>query len=131
MLGRLSDRSVRRRLAVVLVGLEALAMLVVTVGFAAALAVDNRSTGVVFVVFEIVLAGLAAAVLLLVTRGLRAGRRWASSLGVTVQLIGLPFGVRLWQFGHWWAAVPELVVVVGALVLLFSLSEPPAEPEAD
>jgi hypothetical protein len=136
MLGQLGERAVRLRLLVGLIALEALAMLVVTVGYAVALVVDKRSSGAGFVVFEIVLAAIAAAALLLVARGLRAGRRWASSLGVTLQLIGLPFGVRLWQFGHWYAAIPELVVVAGALVLLFSLppeagdSEQPAQPDA-
>jgi hypothetical protein len=137
MLGQLAERATRLRLLVGLIALEGLAMLAVTVGYAVALVVDKRSTRAGFVVFEIVLAALATAALVLVARGLRAQRRWASSLGVTLQLVGLPFGVRLWQFGHWWAAIPELVVVAGALVLLFSLppqvadSEQPAEPEAD
>jgi hypothetical protein len=137
MLGQLAERAIRLRLLVGLIALEALGMLVVTVGYAVALVVDKRSTGAGFVVFEIVLAALAAAALVLVARGLRAQRRWASSLGVTLQLLGLPFGVRLWQFGHWWAAIPELVVVAGALVLLFSLvpevgdSDQAANPEAD
>ena len=137
MLGQLARRSVRLRLLIGLVALEALAMLVVTVGYAVALVVDKRSTGAEFVVFEIILAALAAGALVLVARGLRAGRRWASSLGVTLQLLGLPFGVRLWQFGYWWAAVPALAVLAGALVLLFSLppevadSDQFAEPDAD
>lgn len=136
MLGQLSERAVRLRLLVVLIALEALAMAVVTVGYAVALLVDRRQTGAEFVVFEVILAALAAAALVLVGIGMRAGRRWASSLGVTLQLLGLPFGVRLWQFGHWWAAIPTLVVVAGALLLLFSLppdssgSDESAEPEA-
>jgi hypothetical protein len=110
-------------------------MAVVTVGYAVALLVDRRQTGAGYVVFEIVLAALATGALLLVGRGLVRRRRWAHSLGATLQLVGLPFGFRLFQFGHWWAAGPELAVVVVTLVLMFAEapgpSEDAAEPDAD
>jgi hypothetical protein len=110
-------------------------MAVVTVGYAIALAVDRRQTGAGYVLFEIALAALATGALALVARGLRRRRRWAHSLGATLQLVGLPFGFRLFQFGHWWAAVPELAVVLVALVLMFAEapqpSADPTEPDAD
>jgi hypothetical protein len=95
-------------------------MAVVTVGYAIALAVDRRQTGAGYVLFEIALAALATVILALVGRGVARRRRWAHSLGATLQLVGLPFGFRLWHFGHWWAAIPELVVVVTTLVLMFA-----------
>lgn len=106
-------------------------MAVVTVGYAIALGVDRRQTGAGYVVFEIVLAGLATATLALVGRGLARRRRWAHSLGATLQLIGLPFGFRLFQFGYWWAAVPELAVVIVTLVLIFAEAPAPSEEAAE
>ena len=126
----------RRRLLLGLIGLEALAMAVVTVGYSIALAVDRRTSGAGYVLFEIALAALATVALLLVARGLVRRRRWASSLGATLQLVGLPFGFRLWQFGYWWAGLPELAVVVTTLLLLFADapeggSGQAAEPDAE
>lgn len=126
----------RRRLLVGLVALETVAMAVVTVGYAIALAVDRRQTGAGYVLFEIALAAVATVILALVGRGVARRRRWAHSLGATLQLVGLPFGFRLWQFGHWWAAIPELAVVATTLVLMFAEapmpdagSDQPAEPD--
>jgi hypothetical protein len=113
-------------LLLALVGLEALAMAVVTVGYAVALGVDRRQTGAGYVLFEIVLAALATLTLAWVGRGLTRRKRWAHSLGATLQLVGLPFGFRLFEFGHWWAAVPELAVVLTTLVLLFAEAPQPS-----
>jgi hypothetical protein len=122
-----AGESGRRRLLLGLVGLETVAMAVVTVGYAIALAVDRRQTGAGYVVFEIVLAAIATVTLALVARGLVRRRRWAHSLGATLQLVGLPFGFRLFQFGYWWAAVPELFVVLTTLVLIFAEAPQPSE----
>jgi hypothetical protein len=131
-----SPDSPRRRLLLGLLALETVAMAVVTVGYAIALAVDRRQTGAGYVLFEIALAALATVILALVGRGVARRRRWAHSLGATLQLVGLPFGFRLWQFGHWWAAIPELAVVVTTLLLMFAEapmpgadSEEAAEPD--
>ena len=120
-----------RRILVALVGLEALTLAILAIGLGIGLLVDRTSTQVGFVLAEIGLAALVAIVLALIAAGLRAGRRWAQGgLAVTLQLIGLPFGVRLAQFGYWYAAIPALAVVVAALLLLFSLQQPP-DPESE
>jgi hypothetical protein len=125
-----SDTAGRLRVLIALVGLEAVAMGGLSVYLAYGLLFDRASTETAFVVTEVGFAALATAVLALLALGLRRGKRWAQGgLGVTLQLFGLPFGVRLAQFGHWVAAVPTLVVVVAALVLFFGLQQP-AEPEA-
>ena len=74
--------------------------------------------------FEIVLAALAALALALVARGLRPAGAGRTASAVTLQLVGLPFGVRLWQFGYWWAAVPALAVVRLATSCCCSPSRP-------
>jgi hypothetical protein len=114
--------SPRLRGLVGLVGLEALAMAVLAAVLLVELVAGRRSTEVGFVVAEVALAAVVAAVLALVARGLARGQRWVHGLGLTLQIFGLPFGVRLWQFGHWWAAVPMLAVLVAALVLFFALA---------
>lgn len=106
-------------------------MALVTVGYGIALAVDRRQTGAGYVVFEIALAAIATLALVLVGRGLVHRRRWAHSLGATLQLVGLPFGFRLWQFGYWWAAIPELAIVVTTLVLMFAEAPTPGEASKD
>jgi hypothetical protein len=127
----------RRRVLVGLVTLEAAAMGVLSVALLIGLFADQKSTQVGFVVAEVALAAVVAVALALVARGLLRGRRWVHGLGLTLQIFGLPFGVRLWQFGYWWAALPMLVVVVSALVLFFALApdrtdlEEPAGPESD
>ncbi len=125
------ETSTRLRILVALVALEALTLLVLAVVLGIGLAVDRTSTQVGFVLAEVGLAALGAAILGLIARGIHTGRRWArGGLAITLQLIGLPFGVRLAEFGYWYAAVPALAVVLGALVLLFGLQQPP-DPESE
>jgi hypothetical protein len=125
-----SDPLTRLRVLIALVGVEAVAMGALSIYLAYGLLFDRASTETAFVVTEVVFAALATAILALLAIGLRRGQRWAKGgLGVTLQLFGLPFGVRLAQFGHWVAAVPTLVVVVAALVLFFGLQQP-ADPES-
>jgi hypothetical protein len=127
----------RLRVLVGLVTLEAAAMGVLSVALLIGLIADRKSTQVGFVVAEVALAAVVAVALALVARGLLRGRRWVHGLGLTLQIFGLPFGVRLWQFGYWWAALPMLAVVVSALVLFFALApdrgdlEEAAGPESD
>lgn len=128
------DPRPQRPILVALIGLEALVLAILALSLGIGLLTDRTSSEVGFAWAEIGLAALGAVLLGLVAAGVRAGRRWAQGgLAVTLQLIGLPFGVRLAQFGYWYAAVPALAVVVAALVLLFSLqpsSDEPADPEA-
>jgi hypothetical protein len=119
----------RRKVLVGLVSLEAATMTVLALVLLVAVAVGRRSSQVGFAVAEVALAALAAAALALVARGLWRERRWASGLGLTLQLFSLPFGVRLWQFGYWYAAIPVLAVVLGALLLLFGSPPPDAGSE--
>ena len=122
------DTPTRLRVLVGLVALEALAMGALALVLAIGLLADRTSTQVGFVITEVVFAALVAAVLAWLASGLRRERRWAQGLGLTLQLFSLPFGVRLAQFGLWYAAIPVLLVVVAALVLLLGLQQP-ADPE--
>ncbi len=62
--------------------------------------------------------------LLLVARGLAAGRRWARAPALTWQIVCLPVALGLAQSGRWYVGVP---VAVSAVLVLRGLFAVPAQ----
>jgi hypothetical protein len=118
------------RVLVGLLELEAALMIALGAVLAVGLATARRQTEVGFTLAEIGLCLLAGVALAFMGRGLLAGRRWPRSPAITLQLVGLPFGGRLIEFGGWLLALPMLAVLLATLVLLFvTASERPADSE--
>ena len=83
-------------------GSRRLVLAVLALALGVGLLVDRTSTQVGFVWAEIGLAVLGAVGPGPDRAGPADGRRWAQGgLAITLQLIGLPFGGRLAQFGYW------------------------------
>lgn len=108
--------------AAAVVGLQALVVLAFAVFYL-------LSGGHGFSTFNVVASAalflLAAAGLLLVARGLVAGRRWARSPALTWQIVLLPVAYGLVQSGRWYIGVP---LGVSALLAVRGLFAAPTEP---
>lgn len=116
-----------RRIAAVLVALQALGLLAVG-GFTAVELVvataSNRAAGATAAVLA-----LAYGVgLLVVARGVDRAQRWARAPVLVTELILIPVSIGLLQSGRWYVGAPVLLAAAAALVLVFVAT---GTPEAD
>ena len=105
--------------AAVLLTVEALALTVIGVGYAASGVLGRPEDRTATVLAGVIV--LAAGLLLLrVARALARERGWAWSPTVVTQLFLVVVGVGLVQGRVWWAAVPMLALAAGVLSQLAS-----------
>ena len=107
------------RAAAFLVGLQALALLAVTVFYVVELLVAT-STSKGAAITSTVLVLLSALGLGWCAKGLYERRRWARSPVLVLQVIAIPVAVGLVQSGRWYVGGPLLVWVVAVIVLEFA-----------
>ena len=107
------------RRAAALVAVEGVALGVIGAVYAAA-GVLGQPTERLGAVLEGVFALVVAALLLVVARGLGAGRGWAWAPTITTQLFLLVVGGYLVLGGVWLAGGPVLLLAVGVLSQLLS-----------
>jgi hypothetical protein len=108
----LAITAVRR--GAVLLGVEAVALLVIGVAFVVATATgspDNR--GLSYGVAGFAVAG--GVVLLLLARAVDRRQGWARSPAVVLQLLAVPVGIGFLQGGLWAAGVPVLLLAAATL----------------
>ena len=105
------------RRAALLVGLEGAALVLLGIGYGVA-GVLGEPFDRLATLLEALLTAAVGAGLLLVGRGLAAGRRWAMAPAVLAQLLALPVGVGLVQGRVWYAAVPVLLLATAVLAHL-------------
>jgi hypothetical protein len=102
------------RRGAVLLGVEAVALLVIGVAFVVATATgspDNR--GLSYGVAGFAVAG--GVVLLLLARAVDRRQGWARSPAVVLQLLAVPVGIGFLQGGLWAAGVPVLLLAAATL----------------
>lgn len=112
-------RSPALRLVAVLVGLEG-CLLGAIAGFYVVEVVVGSPSDVVAALVSAGLALVAGVGLLLVARGLAAGRRWSRAPALVTNLILLPVAIGLFQGGRWYVGAPLLAVAGPVVALLFS-----------
>ena len=116
------DRSSPVRRAALLLGLEAVAVALLGVGYAGAALVGDPESRAGALVGGALIVGWGV-LLGLLGRLVDQVRRWARSPAVVVQLLGLIMGVQLAQLGLWLAALPALLL---AGSVLYQLATPEA-----
>jgi hypothetical protein len=107
------------RATVLLVALQGLGLVAIA-GFYAVETLLGRSADVVGATVALGLALVGGVALLLVARGLRAGRRWTRSPALVAQLLAVPVALGLVQGGRWYVGLPVAVWAVAVIVLLFT-----------
>jgi hypothetical protein len=108
--------------AVLATAVEALVLAASTLGLPLHVLLGHRPHDSLDLWMVVALAAIGAAGLVLITRGLYLGRRWARAPAVLTQLLVVPVSWNTLRNGAAWAGVPLLLCGLVGLVGLFAPS---------